>query len=120
MTRVVMPKLGNSVETSLIVTWLKRVGDRVERGEALCSIETDKAVMDVESPIAGTLLKTYFEEGDEVPVLVTIAAIGEPDEIAPAPDTAPQVSPTTEPQMAAPLEPPMVESSLLALSDSAG
>ena len=80
MTSVLMPKLGNSVESSLIVTWLKAVGERVTQGEPLCAIETDKAVMEVESPATGVVLERYFEEGDEVPVLVSIAVIGEPGE----------------------------------------
>lgn len=79
-TAVVMPKLGNSVETSIIVNWKKKKGEHVSQGEALCEIETDKATMDVESPVSGTLLETFFQEGDEVPVMINIAAVGEPGE----------------------------------------
>jgi pyruvate dehydrogenase E2 component (dihydrolipoamide acetyltransferase) len=79
-TAVVMPKLGNTVETSIIVNWKKKKGDYVAQGEALCEIETDKATMDVESPVSGTLLETFFQEGDEVPVMINIAAVGEPGE----------------------------------------
>lgn len=77
---VVMPKLGNSVESSIIVRWKKRVGETVAVGEALCEIETDKATVDVESPAAGTVLAHFFNEGDDVPVMVNIAAIGQAGE----------------------------------------
>ncbi len=75
-----MPKLGNSVESSIIVSWLKHPGDAVSQGEVICSIETDKAVMDIESPAAGTLLDVFFKEGADVPVQTAIAAIGESGE----------------------------------------
>lgn len=73
---VVMPKLGNTVESAIILRWKKQVGDAVAENEALCEIETDKATMEVESPIAGTLLAIWFSEGDDVPVMTNIAAIG--------------------------------------------
>ncbi len=76
-TAVVMPKLGNSVESSIIVRWKMQVGDSVTAGEALCEIETDKATVDVESPASGTVLAHFFNEGDDVPVMVNIAAIGQ-------------------------------------------
>ncbi len=79
-TAVVMPKLGNTVETSIIASWKKKKGDQIAEGEALCEIETDKATIDVESPASGTLLELFFKEGDEVPVMTNIAAIGEPGE----------------------------------------
>jgi pyruvate dehydrogenase E2 component (dihydrolipoamide acetyltransferase) len=72
-----MPKLGNTVESSIIVEWRKRVGDRVEEGEPLVDVETDKATVEVPSPAAGTLLAIFFEPGADVPVMTTIAAIGE-------------------------------------------
>lgn len=76
-TIVVMPQLGNSVETCLITAWEVSVGDAVEVNQVLCSIETDKASMDVPSTEAGTVLKLLFQEGDEVPVKEPIAVIGE-------------------------------------------
>lgn len=79
-TAVLMPKLGNSVESSIIVSWLKHQGDVVNQGETICSIETDKAVMDIESPASGTVLEIFFKEGSDVPVQTTIAAIGAPGE----------------------------------------
>lgn len=77
---VVMPKLGNIVETCLIVEWLKEEGDRIESGDILCTVETDKAAVDVESSVNGTLLKILYAEGAEVPVLIPIAVVGESGE----------------------------------------
>ena len=79
-TAVVMPKLGQSVETCIIIGWKKRKGDSITAGEPLCEVETDKSALEVESPASGTLLDLFFEEGDEVAVQVNIAAIGEPGE----------------------------------------
>jgi pyruvate dehydrogenase E2 component (dihydrolipoamide acetyltransferase) len=79
-TPVIMPKFGQSVETSIIVSWKKQPGDSVEKGEPLCEIETDKAMMEVESPASGTLLDVFFQEGDDVPVMTHIAVIGEAGE----------------------------------------
>ena len=77
---VLMPKQGNSVESCLIVEWKKRPGDRVEQGEILLEVETDKAVIEVESPASGTLLEVFYKENDDVPVQTTIAMIGEAGE----------------------------------------
>ncbi len=79
-TVIILPKLGNSVESSIIVRWLKNDGDRVAEGEPICEVETDKTTMEVASPGAGVLLERFFQAGDDVPVLTTIAAIGEPGE----------------------------------------
>jgi pyruvate dehydrogenase E2 component (dihydrolipoamide acetyltransferase) len=79
-TVVVMPKQGQSVESCIIVGWKKAVGDRVTAGEILGEVETDKALLEVECPVSGTLLALFFEVGDEVPVLTNIAVIGEPGE----------------------------------------
>ncbi len=77
---VVMPKPGNNVESCVLVSWKKRIGDQVEAGDALCEIETDKAVMAVDSAFSGLMLALFFEEGAEIPVFTNIAAIGEPGE----------------------------------------
>ena len=77
---VVMPKLGNSVDSCILVSWKKGVGDQVAAGEALCEIETDKALMEIESAVSGSLLALFFAEGEEIPVFTNIAAIGQPGE----------------------------------------
>lgn len=79
-TAVVMPKQGQSVESCIIVEWKKQVGEAVAVGDALCDVETDKATMEVPSPVAGVLLAQTFEAGADVPVLTTIAWVGQPGE----------------------------------------
>jgi pyruvate dehydrogenase E2 component (dihydrolipoamide acetyltransferase) len=73
---VIMPKQGQSVETCIITTWLKKKGDHVQKGDILFSYETDKAAFDMESNADGMLLDVFFDEGAEVPVLVNVAVIG--------------------------------------------
>lgn len=81
-TPVIMPKQGQSVETCIITQWFKAAGDKVSTGDILFSYETDKAAFDLESPAEGILLETFFGEGDEVPVLVNVAVIGQKGESA--------------------------------------
>jgi len=77
---VLMPKQGQSVESCLIIKWNKKVGEKIKTEEPICEVETDKAVFEVEAPEAGTMLKIFYKEGDDVPVLNTIAIIGQPGE----------------------------------------
>ncbi len=78
--QVVMPKQGNSVESCIIVEWKVKVGDKVAVGDILCSAETDKSTIEVESTAEGVLLAQLYAEGDEVPVMQSIAVIGEAGE----------------------------------------
>jgi pyruvate dehydrogenase E2 component (dihydrolipoamide acetyltransferase) len=77
---VLMPKQGQSVESCLIIKWNKKEGDKVKDEEPICEVETDKAVFEVVAPETGTILKIFYQEGDDVPVLNTIAIIGQPGE----------------------------------------
>ncbi len=77
---VIMPRQGQSVETCVITKWFKEKGDSVEEGDILFSYETDKAAFDEEAKDSGTLLDIFYKEGDEVPVLSTVAVIGEEGE----------------------------------------
>lgn len=77
---VLMPKQGQSVESCLIIKWNKKEGDKVKTEEPICEVETDKAVFEVVAPETGTILKIFCKEGDDVPVLNTIAIIGQPGE----------------------------------------
>lgn len=79
-TVVVMPQLGNSVESCLIVTWAVSEGDVVAENTVLCEVETDKASMEVPSTAAGTVLKLLWAEGDDVPVKDPLVVLGEPGE----------------------------------------
>jgi pyruvate dehydrogenase E2 component (dihydrolipoamide acetyltransferase) len=74
-TDVIMPALGLAQETGTVVQWIKRAGDRVVKGEPLLEVETDKAVVEVESPASGTLAAISAEAGAEVPVGTAIALI---------------------------------------------
>ena len=93
---VVMPKLGQSEETVTIVRWRKQVGDTVAKGDILFEIETDKAVLEVESFYAGTLLKIVAREGVIVPVQSTVAFVGDPGEPVPETSTTSVRSPRSE------------------------
>lgn len=77
---VVMPQAGNTVESCIIVTWNVKVGDSVDNNTVLCEVETDKSIVDVLAGTSGTILGILAEEGDEVPVKVPIAIIGEANE----------------------------------------
>lgn len=80
---VIMPKAGSEMEEGEIVQWLKNEGDKVEVGDPLLEIVTDKVNMEVEAEDAGTLLKILHKAGEVVPVVTTIAWIGEPGEEIP-------------------------------------
>ena len=77
---VIMPKAGITVESCIIGTWEKKIGDPVKIGDVLFTYETDKASFECESTAEGTLLDIFFGEGDEVPCLVNVCAIGNPGE----------------------------------------
>ncbi|MCX6631821.1 MAG: dihydrolipoamide acetyltransferase family protein [Candidatus Solibacter sp.] len=102
-TPLEMPKLGNTVEDCLLARWNKRVGDTVNEGELVAEIETDKATFELTSPVAGTLLATFFQAGDLVAVFTNICVIGAPGEsVAPFQPQASPAPPTERP----PSEPP--------------
>ena len=76
---VIMPKQGQSVESCIIID-IKKVGEAVKKGDILFAYETDKAVFEEESPADGFILKAFYGEGDEVPVLNKMMIIGEQGE----------------------------------------
>lgn len=75
-TALILPKQGNSVESCVINRWLKQPGDAVTEGEPVCEVETDKASVEVLATAGGVLLAQFAKEGDDVPVMTAIAAIG--------------------------------------------
>ena len=79
---VKLPRLGQGMEVGTVVKWLKAEGDKVEKGEPLYELDTDKVTQEVEAEAAGVLLKIAVPEG-EVPVGTTIAFIGEQGEAVP-------------------------------------
>jgi len=78
-----MPKTGMAMETGVLVEWKVKKGDRVQKGDVIALIETDKSAMELESDYDGVILALLCGEGDTVPVTVTIAWIGEEGEPAP-------------------------------------
>ena len=75
-----MPRLSDTMEEGVVAKWLKKVGDKVEEGDILAEIETDKATMEFESFSEGTLLYIGLEEGETAPVDSLLAIIGEKGE----------------------------------------
>src|ERR1700687_4538226 len=85
---VVMPALEMAQETGKLISWLKKEGESVAKGEPLLEIETDKAVMEIESPGDGVLAGVTIQAGAEVPVGRTIAWIVRPGEVPPGDEGA--------------------------------
>jgi pyruvate dehydrogenase E2 component (dihydrolipoamide acetyltransferase) len=73
---VIMPRQGQSVESCILTQWYKSTGESVSKGDLLFAYETDKAAFEEEATEDGILLARFFEEGDEVPVLLNVAVIG--------------------------------------------
>ncbi len=120
ITKVVMPKLSEAMETGRVIKWLKKEGDRVEGGEIIAEIETDKADIELESFGGGVLRKIVVPAGERAPVGGLIAVIAEPSEdigsvlaaapAAPTPSPAPPqppaaAAPTPRPAQPAPARP---------------
>ena len=74
---IVMPKLGFDMREGVLNQWLKKVGDPVSRGEVVAEIETDKATLDLESQVDGTLLHMFEEDGALVPIGTQMAIVGQ-------------------------------------------
>jgi len=96
-TEVILPRLGQGMESGTIVRWLKSEGEPVEKGEPLFELDTDKVTQEVEAETNGVLLKIAVAEG-EVPVGQTVAFIGEQGEDVP--DVASQAPKPPEPEAA--------------------
>ena len=79
-TIINMPRLSDTMEEGVVAKWLKSVGDKIEEGDILAEIETDKATMEFESFHEGTLLYIGIQEGETSPVDVLLAVIGEEGE----------------------------------------
>src|SRR5262245_44099635 len=107
---IVVPKWGLSMHEGLIGRWFKREGDRVDQGEPLLEIETEKMTNVVEAPASGVLARILYPDGSTVPVSQVIALIAAPGEpvpeiAAPAPAaaaSAPAAAPRPGPAPAAP------------------
>ncbi len=73
---VLMPKQGITVESCVITAWHKKIGDEIKTGDPLFTYETDKSSFDVEAEASGTLLAVFYPDGEDIPVLSAVAAIG--------------------------------------------
>jgi len=130
-SQVIMPKLSDAMTEGRLLQWLKKEGDRIQGGDVLASIETDKAEIELESFASGVLRKILVADGDMVPVGKLIAIVAEPDEdissllagapaaAAPSPKAeakapaaaapAPSAPPAPPAKAAAPAAPPKAE-----------
>ena len=79
-TIINMPRLSDTMEEGVVAKWLVKVGDKVEEGDILAEIETDKATMEFECFYEGTILHIGVQEGETSPVDVLLAVIGEEGE----------------------------------------
>ncbi|MEE9348742.1 MAG: pyruvate dehydrogenase complex dihydrolipoamide acetyltransferase [Flavobacteriaceae bacterium] len=77
---ITMPRLSDTMTEGVVAQWLKKVGDKIEEGDILAEIETDKATMEFESFNEGTLLYIGLQEGDTAPIDALLAIIGEEGE----------------------------------------
>ncbi|TCC57785.1 2-oxo acid dehydrogenase subunit E2 [Kribbella pittospori] len=108
-----MPRLSDTMETGVVVTWHKQTGEMVEAGEILADIETDKAVMEYEAYESGVLGRILVAEGEEAAIGQPIAVISEEDDAAAPDEAAASQAPTPTPlaQAAAPPSPVAVTAS---------
>ncbi|MCL2112000.1 MAG: dihydrolipoyl dehydrogenase [Clostridiales bacterium] len=81
---IIMPKNGMDMTEGVLIRWLVKVGDKVEKDDPIMEIETDKVTMESESPASGTVLALYYDEGATIPVLKVIGYIGAEGEQVPA------------------------------------
>ncbi len=104
-SRVVMPKLSDTMEEGRILRWIKKEGDPVETGQALAEVETDKATVEMEAYTSGIVRKLVAAEGQFVKVGQQIAVIGTADEDISTllPSAAPAAPAESTPPLAAPV-----------------
>ena len=102
ITKVIMPKLSDAMETGKVIKWLKKEGETVKGGDVLVEVETDKANVEVEAFGSGVLRKIVIAEGGQVPVGDLIAVIADPAEDISSVATAPARPAAPAPAAAAP------------------
>ena len=105
--QVIMPKLSDAMTEGRVLQWLKKEGDRVQGGDVLASIETDKAEIELEAFGSGVLRKILAADGQTVPVGQLIGIVAEPDEditglVSAAPAAGAPTAPKVEAKPAAP------------------
>ena len=98
-TEVKLPRLGQGMESGVVLKWLKSEGDKVEKGDLLYELETEKVTQEVEAEASGVLLKITVQEG-EADVGTTLALIGEEGEEVSAPESSNGGAPAAEAEAA--------------------
>ncbi|MDT8304036.1 MAG: biotin/lipoyl-containing protein, partial [Sedimentisphaerales bacterium] len=100
-----VPSVGESITTGVVVSWIKNNGDHVEEGDLLFELETDKAVLEIPSPGAGTL-EILVQEGTEVSIGQTVGMLSQDDDGSqPLASTVEKPSTTAEKKSNAPVPP---------------
>ena len=103
VTRVIMPKLGLTMDEGRLIAWHKEEGDRVAEGEVLFEVETDKAAMEVPATASGFVRRLLAKPDDMIPVATVVAMItttaDEP--LGAAPDPSPPETPASSPDRVA-------------------
>ena len=82
MTSIVefrMPKFGETMEKGKVVAWKKSVGEKIDKGESIVEIETDKANLDVESPVSGIIVEILIPAGSTEEINTVLARISTTD-----------------------------------------
>ncbi len=94
--QIIMPKLGFDMAEGTLINWTIAVGDVVGKGDVVAEIETDKATIEIESTVSGTVLKLLADPGDVVAVGTAIGYVGEEGESVPGNGAKPVAQPEAE------------------------
>jgi len=97
ITEIRMPQKGLSEQSAVLAEWHVKVGDAVQEGDHLFSIENGKAVFQIETEVAGTVLATFGSAGDEIPIKTVVCVVGDPGEVYVPQHSAPATEPAPAP-----------------------
>lgn len=106
-----MPKLGFDMAEGILIGWKKQVGEKINKGDVIADIETDKATIEIEAQAGGVILQFLANPGDAIPVGAPIAVVGAEGEAAPGGGQTKKAEPPAQPPVekaAAPKEPEAV------------
>lgn len=93
VTEFRFPDVGEGITEGTVKKWLVKEGDTVDEDQVMAEVETDKAVVEMPTPVSGTILKIYVQEDEAVTVGQVLVVIGEVGEMVPDPGTAPAAAP---------------------------